>query len=99
MRYTFEWDPIKAQGNLRKHKISFDRAAEVFRDPLAVSIVDDEHGEDEERWVTLGRDKRGVVIVLIHTFVEALPEECRIRIISARRAAKRELKEYEGIQP
>ncbi|PYU97958.1 MAG: hypothetical protein DMG26_19935, partial [Acidobacteria bacterium] len=38
MRYTFEWDPIKAKENLRKHRISFDRAAEVFLDPLAISI-------------------------------------------------------------
>ena len=39
LRYTFEWDPIKASENLRKHRISFDRAAEVFLDPLAISIV------------------------------------------------------------
>lgn len=49
LRYTFEWDPIKAKENLRKHRISFDRAAEVFLDPLAVSIVDEEHSEQEER--------------------------------------------------
>jgi hypothetical protein len=41
LRYTFEWDPIKAKGNLRKHRISFDRAAEVFLDPLAISIFDE----------------------------------------------------------
>lgn len=47
MRYTFEWDPIKAKQNLRKHRNSFDRAAEGFRVPLAVSIIDDEHSELE----------------------------------------------------
>ena len=73
-RYTFEWDPIKAGQNLRKHGISFDRAAEVFLDPLAISIFDEEHSEREERWVTLGKDKRGIVLVLIHTFLEVSAE-------------------------
>jgi uncharacterized DUF497 family protein len=59
LRYTFEWDQVKARENLRKHRISFDRAAEVFLDPLAVSIFDEEHSEMEERWVTIGRDPRG----------------------------------------
>jgi uncharacterized DUF497 family protein len=95
LRYTFEWDPIKARDNLRKHKVSFDRAAQVFLDPLAVSVFDEGHGEHEERWVTLGRDRGGSVFVLIHTFSEISTEECRIRIISARKASKRETKQYE----
>jgi hypothetical protein len=98
LRYTLEWDPIKAGENLRKHRISFDRAAEVLLDPLGVSIVDEEHSEREERWVTLGRDKRGRVVILIHTFVEVSAEECRVRIISARKATKRETKQYEEMQ-
>ena len=99
MRYTFEWDPIKAKQNLRKHRISFDRAAEVFLDPLAVSIVDEEHSEQEERWVSVGKDRRGDVLILIHTFLEVSAQECKIRIISARKATKREMKQYEEIQP
>ncbi len=95
MRYTFEWDPVKAKGNLRKHGVSFDRAAEVILDPRAVSIFDEEHSKDEERWVTLGRDSRGIVLVLIHTFLEVSPKECKIRMISARKATKREIKQYE----
>ena len=95
MRYTFEWDPIKAKENLRKHRISFDRAAEVILDPLAVSIIDQEHSEDEERWVSLGKDRRGRVLILVHTFLEVSAEECRVRIISARKASKREMKQYE----
>ena len=70
LRYTFEWDPIKARENLRKHRVSFDRAAEVLLDPLAISIVDEEHGEHEEQWVSLGRDRRGSLLILIHTFLE-----------------------------
>ncbi len=98
MRYTFEWDPIKARENLRKHKISFDRAAEVFLDPLAISIIDEEHSEHEERWVSLGKDRRGSVLILVHTFLEVSPGECRIRIISARKASKRETRQYEEIE-
>jgi hypothetical protein len=98
LRYTLEWDPTKAGENLRKHRMSFDRAAEVLLDPLAVSVLDEEHGEGEERWVTLGRDKRGRVVILIHTFVEVSAEGCRVRIISARKATKREIKQYEEMQ-
>jgi len=94
-RYTFEWDPIKAGQNLRKHGISFDRAAEVFLDPLAISIFDEEHSEREERWVTLGKDKRGIVLVLIHTLWEVAVGECKLRIISARKASRRETEQYE----
>ncbi|MGH7950086.1 MAG: BrnT family toxin [Candidatus Binataceae bacterium] len=98
VRYTFDWDPIKGKQNLRKHRISFDRAAEVFLDPLALSIIDEEHGEHEERWVTMGRDRRGSLLILIHPFLEISPEECKVRIISARKATKREKGQYEGIQ-
>ncbi len=97
MRYTFEWDPIKARENLRKHKISFDRAAEIFLDPLAISVFDQEHSEHEERWVSLGKDRRGSVLIAIHTFLEISAGECKIRIISARRATKKETMQYEVI--
>lgn len=95
MLYTLEWDPAKASQNLRKHGIPFEQAAEVLLDPLAVSIFDEEHGESEERWVTIGRDRRGRVLILIHTFAEVSPDECRIRVISARKAKKSESVQYE----
>ena len=95
MRYTFEWDPGKAKENQRKHKVSFERAAEVFRDPLALSIFDAEHSEHEERWITMGKDSHDGLLVLIHTFLEVKTEECRVRIISARKATRRELSQYE----
>jgi len=98
LRYTFEWDPVKASDNLKKHRVSFDRAAEIILDPLTVSIPDEEHSEDEERWVSIGKDRRGSVLILIHTFLEVSAEECRIRIISARKANKRETREYEESQ-
>ena len=95
MRYTFEWDPSKAKENLRKHGIGFERAAELFLDPLAISVVDAEHSVGEERWLTVGQDGAGSVLVVVHTFEESSAEECKIRIISARRATKREAKQYE----
>jgi uncharacterized protein len=63
MRYNFEWHPIQARANLRKHRVSFESAAELFRDPLANTIRDEEHSEGEERWVTIGRDTRETVLV------------------------------------
>jgi hypothetical protein len=98
LRYTLEWDPVKAKQNLRKHGISFEWAAELFLDPLAVSIFDEEHSETEERWVSIGRDRHGRVVVLVHTFSEVSAQEWKVRIISARKATKREAKQYEGIE-
>ena len=83
MQYNFEWDPYKAKQNLRKHKVSFDRAAEVFLDPLAISIYDDEHSLDEDRWITIGKDQTNIVLVIIHAFHEVGIDNCRIRLISS----------------
>lgn len=99
MRYTFEWDPVKAKRNLRKHSIGFERAAELFLDALAVSVLDVEHAKAEERWVTIGRDSQGKSLILVHTFKELSSQECRVRIISARKASKREIRQYEEHQP
>ncbi|MFB0534601.1 MAG: BrnT family toxin [Anaerolineae bacterium] len=94
MQYNFEWDPSKAKQNLRKHGVSFERAAQIFLDPFAISICDEEHSEEEERWITLGMDRNDVLLVIVHTFREIDPENCNIRIISARKATKREAEQY-----
>jgi hypothetical protein len=96
VRDIFEWGPRKANENLRKHGIGFERAAELFLDPLARSVADEEHSDAEKRWVTMGRDGRHALLVLVHTFAEISPEEARVRLISARRPTKREAKQYEG---
>ena len=67
----------------------------MFRDPLARTIYDTEHSDDEERWVTLGRAANGQVLVVVHTSEEISATEQRIRIISARRADKLEIRDYE----
>jgi len=98
VQYSFEWDPAKAKTNRRKHGVSFEHAAGLFLDPAAISEPDDEHGEAEERWVTIGRDSRGRILVIVHTFRESSARGRRIRIISARKATKREVRQYEEIE-
>jgi uncharacterized DUF497 family protein len=95
IRFNFEWDPVKAQQNQRKHKVGFEQASTVFLDPLAISVFDDDHSEDEDRWATLGQATSGDLLVVIHTFRTTSDQEMTIRIISARRAAKRERLQYE----
>ena len=95
LSYNFEWDINKARLNIKKHEISFERAAEIFLDPFAISIFDEENSLQEERWITIGKNSNEVVLVLIHTFSQQENDQYNIRIISARRATKREIKQYE----
>lgn len=94
--YHFDWDANKARSNQRKHDVSFQLATTVFNDPLALTIYDNEHSEDEERWVTLGLAGNGRYLVVVHTSVQTLPTEIRVRIISARRADRDEIRDYEN---
>ncbi len=94
MEYYFEWDANKAKKNLVKHKISFDRASTIFRDPNALSIYDAEHSIEEDRWVTMGSDNSGILLIVCHTFTQNDNEEISIRIISSRKANKTESKQY-----
>ena len=95
MEYNFEWDINKARTNFRKHRISFTRVTSVFLDPLAVSIIDYEHGDTEERWLTLGQADNGQLLVVVHTFQETSDSTVKIRIISARKASQSEQRQYE----
>lgn len=96
MRYDFEWDSAKAKTNIRKHRVSFERAATVFLDPHAISIYDNEHSEKEDRWITMGRDNNETLLVVSHTFRKIDETSYTVRIISGRKATKREAKQYEG---
>ena len=69
-QFHFEWDPAKARQNARKHRVRFERGATVFLDPNALSLFDDQHSEEEERWITLGLDETGVLLVISHTYHE-----------------------------
>jgi uncharacterized protein len=92
--YDFEWDPIKNHQNQQKHTIGFERAATVFQDPRAVTIFDDEHSLLEERWITLGIDRTGILIVVCHTYKKELKDAYKIRIFSARKATMKETQQY-----
>ncbi len=99
MRYRFDWDPTKEKTNVSKHKVTFRRAATVFRDPNQLSFYDQEHSRDEDRWITIGIDGSGVLRVIIHTFKQVTESLCEIRIISARKATIREARQYrEGVK-
>lgn len=78
--------------------VDFERAAEVFRDPLALTIPDDEHSISEVRWITMGRDTRARPILVVHTFEQLDDGVARIRIISARRPTRTEARDYEEQQ-
>jgi uncharacterized DUF497 family protein len=92
----FEWDPRKAQTNRVKHDVSFELAATVFGDRHQVTIHDGRH-DAEDRWITLGQDRNGKLLVVIHTWDERPGEGARVRIISARPATIRERKQYENL--
>jgi len=94
IQYYFDWDAAKARTNAVKHGVSFERATTVFRDPRAVSIFDAEHSRDEDRWVTIGCDSTGVPLVIVHTFDAENARVYHVRLISARKATKRETAQY-----
>lgn len=90
MALDFEWDPRKAAANLVKHKISFDEAATVFGDPLGLIVPDPRHSMDEERFVLLGLSEAHHLLAVMFT-----DRGEAIRIISARKATRRERQRYE----
>ncbi len=94
MQYIFDWDPPKQSRNIRKHKITFRQAATVFRDPRHLTIYDEEHSEDEERWVTLGIGEAGLLLVVVHTFEQLEKDKVSIRVISVRKATPAEITRY-----
>ena len=95
MRYSFEWDSVKAIRNLKKHVVSFENAATVFLDPHALTLFDTEHSRSkEDRWITLGVDQKGGLVIVCHTFWGKTDSSCKVRIFSARKTTKSEAKQY-----
>ncbi len=85
-----EWDAKKAHGNEKKHGVSFEEAATIFGDALAITFADPDHSASEDRYVTFGLSYRGRLPVVAHA-----DRGDQTRIISARRATKRERLIYE----
>jgi uncharacterized protein len=85
---AYQWNTDKAEANLRKHDIDFADAVAVFSDDLAITISDERF--DEERFVTIGIDAFGRILVVVYTM-----RGDEIRIISARKATRQERQQYE----
>jgi uncharacterized DUF497 family protein len=83
-----EWDPAKAKANRRKHGIDFADAATILFDDLAATVPDD--SAEDDRYVTIGSDALGRVLVVVFAWAEGV-----IRLISARKATKKERRQYE----
>ena len=90
---AFDWDPLKAAANLRKHRVSFEEAKSVFYDEFAVQFFDEDHSTDEERFILLGMSAGAKLLLVCHCERE---QETVVRIISARIATKRESAFYQG---
>lgn len=86
----FEWDPGKARTNLRDHRVAFEEAATVFLDPLAVTYPDPDQSDPEDREITIGYSAKQRLL-----FVSHCRRADRHRIISARKATRRERKQHE----
>lgn len=95
MQYKFEWDTEKAKINKNKHKVNFEHAATIFKDPRAISIYDNEHSENEDRWITMGLSISGTLLTVNHTYQQVDDKNAIVRIISSRKASKQERKQYE----
>jgi uncharacterized protein len=91
--YEFEWEPAKADGNLRKHGVSFEEAVTVFADPLSLNMPDPLHSAEEARFLVLGMSLNQRLLVV--AYAERGP---RTRIITARKATRRERNDYQETQ-
>jgi len=85
----FEWDPGKAGANYIKHGVSFEEAATVFADRLSITIDDPQHSSEEYREITIGQTVKFRIVVVSH-----VDRFGNIRIISARKADRNEIKQY-----
>jgi len=86
----FVWDPRKAAANVRKHGVGFREAATALEDPLSTTFSDEAHPGDEQRFITIGMSSQSRLLVVAHTETAKM-----IRVISARRATRRERLFYE----
>ena len=93
MNEKFEWDESKNKSNFQKHGISFNEAQTVFSDELAIYLSDDDHSDNEERFIVIGASARTRLLVVCHCYRKS---ETVIRLISARKAEKAEIDLYYG---
>jgi uncharacterized DUF497 family protein len=94
-KFSFVWDERKNRQNQKKHGVSFEEAQSVFFDDAAREFFDPDHSGDEERFLLVGRSYRLRVLLICHCYRES---EGVIRIISARRATRKERAAYHGVR-
>ena len=90
MKLSFEWDEDKARANLGKHRVGFDEAGTVFTDPSSITIHDQDHSSDEQRFIDIGSSEKDRVLVVVYT-----ERGSNIRLVSCRKATPSERKLYE----
>ena len=93
-QFQFQWDERKAAANFRKHGVSFELACTVFGDPRLVTVADLEHGA-MDRWFSIGSASNGAVLSVVYVWSESELETIKIRLISARKATPREIRQYQ----
>lgn len=94
-----EWDPVKALRNIAKHGVSFESARTVLLHPLSITYPDVEHSTPSEaRWITIGYAESGTMLVIAQTWDDLTPTSARVRIISARKATRNEMRTFEKEQ-
>jgi uncharacterized DUF497 family protein len=93
--FQFEWDEAKAAANERKHGVTFELASSILYDPSLLTVADLEHGETEERWLSIGVARNSALLSIVYLWSEADPAAIKIRLISARRATQAECRQYE----
>lgn len=90
----FEWDPEKARVNFKKHRVSFEEAMTAFYDPLAKVGHDPDHALGEDRYILIGHSQRSGLLFVVHVYQDVKE---KIRLISARKATKKEKKDFEEL--
>ena len=91
---NFKWDTEKAKVNLEKHKVTFEEAMTVFYDSFAKLGHDPDHSNDEDRFILIGHSQKSNLLFVVHVYLE---KQDTIRIISARKATKKEKRDYEEL--
>lgn len=93
-----EWDEKKNKKNIKVHGVSFDEAKEILDDPFCISILDKRFDYSEERWISLGSTTTGKLLVIGYAYYLSRNVEDRIRMITARKATKKEREQYEKVK-
>ena len=95
LHIQFEWDLDKEKINIAKHKLNFTDACHVFADVFQLNLYDESHSDDEDRWISIGEIPVMKIVVVVHTLKQGQnSNDSRVRIISVRKADKKEREAY-----